>query len=340
MVNSYDSVIQEHFDIQDHNTRRTLLSIDEADQTKVLESLTGKLYESIMEKVDDIDFGSIPETKGDITKVENYDKLLECINVIKEILISYKQNTDPVDNILLAIKNVSDRKDLFSKAYAFNLVLPILLYQTVTLSIVSSVSLIIATSIEFVKDAGADNYSIKFDKVAYAKSKDNMLYQNLVKFNKCCSNGDIDRCLDQIFTVNSKHLLGLDALGIVSIFATIGIITNIIPIMRELVFFFYNTRQSMSDYFTIQAELLQVNAELVRNNNVSTTSTKDRREIARKQQAISDFFKKIGNALSVDVKTSEAKAKKQVAENKKLYKIDDIDVDKLESLDSGTSSIF
>ena len=53
----YESIIQENFDIQDTITRKTLLTIDEADQTKVLDSLTSKLYQSIMDKVDDIDFG-------------------------------------------------------------------------------------------------------------------------------------------------------------------------------------------------------------------------------------------------------------------------------------------
>lgn len=77
----YESIIQENFDIQDTITRKTLLTIDEADQTKVLDSLTSKLYQSIMDKVDDIDFGSIPESKGDITAVQNYDQMIECIGV-------------------------------------------------------------------------------------------------------------------------------------------------------------------------------------------------------------------------------------------------------------------
>ena len=42
-----------------------------------------------------------------------------------------------------------------------NIDLPILLYNTIVLSIVSSVSLIIATSIEFIKNTGTESYQIR-----------------------------------------------------------------------------------------------------------------------------------------------------------------------------------
>ena len=196
----YESIIQENFDIQDTITRKTLLTIDEADQTKVLDSLTSKLYQSIMDKVDDIDFGSIPESKGDITAIQNYDQMIECIGVIKSILVEYRQDLDPVENIQEAIQNIQDRKDTFMKAFNLNMDFPILLYNTIVLSIVSSVSLIIATSIEFIKDAGDQGFDIKFDKVSYVKSKNSILYQNLTKFNKECKNGEIDKCLNHIIS--------------------------------------------------------------------------------------------------------------------------------------------
>ena len=143
----YEDIMMEHFDINDDYTRKTLLSINEADQNKVLESLTSKLYQSIMDKVDDIDFGSIPDSKGDITKIENYDKLLETISVIKSILVEFRQDTSIVDTIQLSIENVQERKDLFMKGFMYGLDLPVIMYNTIVLSIISATSLIIATSI-------------------------------------------------------------------------------------------------------------------------------------------------------------------------------------------------
>ena len=64
--------MNEHFDIYDNRTRNILLAVNEADQDGVMKSLADKLYSHIVEKVDDIDFGTIPLSKGDITKIDNY----------------------------------------------------------------------------------------------------------------------------------------------------------------------------------------------------------------------------------------------------------------------------
>jgi len=337
---AYESIISEHFDILDNNTRHTLLTINEADQNKVLESLTSKLCQSIIDKVDDIDFGSIPNSKGDITQIQNYDNLLECISVIKNILIEYKQDLAPINTILEAISNIQSRTDLWSRAFSIKLDLPVLMYNTIVLSIISSVSLIIATSIEFIKDAGDASFDIKFDKVAYVKTKDNLLFNNLKRFNSSCQSGELDRSLDHIFKSASKQLAGASVLTIISIVGVVGIITNIIPILRELVFFFYNTKQQVSDYFAIQADLLQMNAEYVKSNPNSDLSAVERKEISKKQNKVVEVFRKIANTLTIDNKTSEAKTKRDVESNKKKYNVDDITDTKLDSAEDDYSSIF
>lgn len=332
----YEDILMEYFDITDYRTRKVLLNINEADQNKVLESLTSKLYSSIIAKVDDIDFGSIPDSKGDITKIENYDKLIETIGIIKSILVEFRQDTTTTDTIQLAIQNIQERKDLFAKGFMYNLELPIMLYNTIVLSIVSATSLIIATSIEFVKDAGSMDYSIKFDKVAYVKSKDNLLYSNLAKFNKACATKEVDKCIEHVIKNGSRQLLG-DTLGIVSFMAVVGIIVSIIPIMRELIFFFFNTKQQLSDYFTIQADLLTINAEYVKQNSMMDKTDKERREIAKKQTKFADMFRKIGNDLAVDAKNADTKTKKDLKTEDRKYKLDEVTPEKL---DSAPSSLF
>lgn len=239
---------------------------------------------------------------------------------IKSILVEYRQDLDPVENIQEAIQNIQDRKDTFMKAFNLNMDFPILLYNTIVLSIVSSVSLIIATSIEFIKDAGDQGFDIKFDKVSYVKSKNSILYQNLTKFNKECKNGEIDKCLNHIISTGTKQLMGVDALTVVGFAAVVAILINIVPIMRELVFFFFHAKQSVADYFAIQADLLQINSEYVRNNTLAGTE-KERKEIAKKQSKIAQKFRKIANAFEVNVKTSEKKAQKDIKDSKKNIRL-------------------
>lgn len=330
---AYESIISEHFNMHDDYTRHTLLTINEADQNRVMESLTSKLYQSIMDKVDDIDFGSIPASKGDITQMQNYDQLIECIGVIRDILVEYRQDLDLINVITDAIKNIQDRVDVWRKGFALKMDLPVLLYDTIVLSIVSSVSLIIATSIEFIKDAGDASFDIKFDKVAYVKNKDAVLFDNLRKFNKSCDTGELDNSLDHIFKAASKQFTGLEVLTVVSIVGVVGIITNIIPILRELIFFFYNTKQNVSDYFAIQADLLQINAQNVNDNPNLNLSASERKEVVKKQQNVAGVFRKISNAFAIDAKTAQSKASRDVADNKKKYNVNDIVDSKLDSAD-------
>ena len=67
----FTKVMNEHFDIYDDRTRKILLAVNEADQNTIMKSLADKLYSHIVNKVDDIDFGTIPLSKGDITKIDN-----------------------------------------------------------------------------------------------------------------------------------------------------------------------------------------------------------------------------------------------------------------------------
>ena len=323
--------ITQNFNLSDDDTLAVLCHIDEADKNMVVDSLASKLYDKIVAKVADIDYGSIPETKGDITKLENYTELLETINIISNIVEEYKMKPECIDIVIDAIENIKDRTDLWEKAYYLNTSFPIIFYNTIVLSIVSSVSLLISTSIEFIKDSTNEDYQIKFDKIAYMKSKDNILFQNLKKFNDACNKGEVDKAFEAVLD-KSKQFAGVDDLTIVSGFALAAIVITIIPIMRELIFFFFSSKQQISDYFIIQAELIQMNSEYVKNN--PTMDSKSRKEISKKQDKIAQNFKKIGNALAVDVKTAERKAKAEIAKDKSTkYKITDVIDSKPDSLD-------
>lgn len=189
----------ECFDMSDKDTRARLISMNEADHSKVLTSLTVRLYDHIVKKTDRIDFGEIPKTKGDMKKLSNYDDLIECLEIIRGMLVEYKENTAPVDQISLAAANIVGRKDKFMVAFSNNAEFPIMLYNVTVLGIYASLSYIIASCIEFIKKPRDDAFEISLDRVAYAKSKDYILFDCLAKFNAGCADGTIDRCIEATY---------------------------------------------------------------------------------------------------------------------------------------------
>jgi len=301
----------EYFDKEDKMTRAVLLSVNEADQNLVMTSLANKLYKHITDKVDDIDFGTIPNSRGDITKIDNYDGLVDCTNIIAEVLQQYHQDTKNVEIVSAALQNMIDRRDMFEKAYKLNIEMPIVIYNTIALSIVSGVSLIIASTIEFIKMPDDQGFNISVDRVSAVKTKDAVLYRDLEKFNRMCSDGSFDKAMDYVMKQNANNFAGAGfVFGVSSTVVILGILLSLIPLIRELIFFFYYSRSKASNYFDAQSSLLLINAANIENN--LTRDEKKKKEIVAKQKKIAEIFKKISNTLKVETKTGEKKAESEI----------------------------
>ena len=322
------------FDITDKMTRAVLLSVNEADQNAVMTSLANKLYQHIVDKVDDIDFGTIPLSKGDVTKIDNYEQLTDCINIIAEILQQYHQDTNSIEIIATALQNIIDRTDMFTKAYKLNVEMPIIIYNTMVLSVVSSVSFMISACIEFIK-SGDEGFQISLDKVALSKTMNNVLFKDLTKFNKTCASGEFDKAMEYVINQNTKNFTGMAMYNLSSIAVFLGILLLIIPIIRELIFFFYYSRCKVSDYFEAQASLLTMNAYNIESN--LTKGDKDKKEIANKQKKIAEKFKKLANAIKIKNKVGEANSQKDIKKlDDKKYKQDEV----LDSIPDSSNSIL
>lgn len=336
----FNEAVDGRLDYTDMDTLNTVCSINEADRAAVLTSLTSKLYDSIVDKVDDIDFGSIASSKGDITKIENYEQLLDTVQVLRQIITEYHQDTEPVDVVIDAIANIRDMKPLWVKGYQMNLSMPIITYQSMTLACVSSISLLIATSIEFIKDTSSTDYKIALDKTAYNKTKDNLLYVNLKRFNQSCKDGSMEKIMQYVISTKVKNFAGAAAIagGTSVVFLIIKVL---IPIIRECIYFFYHARQSASDYFAVQADLLQVNA-----NNLQYSadiSDEDKAVIYSKQNNIAGKFRKFSNVLSIKFKKAENDTHKTIkSDDTHKYKISDLTDEKLDSADiePGRTGLF
>lgn len=329
-------VFNSHMDLNDSKTRKAILSMNEAEQNSALTALTSRLYDNIVAKVDDIDYGEIPSTKGDITKLSNYPKIRDCIDVLRDILKEYKQDPAPINEVALALGNIETRKDLFGRAFRMDVELPIITYNNIVLSIINSVSYMIATCIEFIKTPNKDNFQIVLNKVAYAKTKSNLLFTNLKKFNKCCDDRNFDKSMEHIINEYVKVHEGAALSAITSsswagpVLAIAGVIIMIIPIIKELVFYFYYVKMRVSEFFDLQADLLQMNAYNVENN--STVDEKKKEKIVANQLKISGFFRTMANKFAINSKKAEVEATREIEKQNKAIKIDELDTNNVSAL--------
>lgn len=332
--NEFRKAMNEYFDINDTMTRKVLLAIDENDQNKVLASLTSKLYDNIVNKVDDIDFGEIPMSKGDITKLSNYQALLDCNNTMSQLLKEFKQDTEPVDTIFTAIDNIRNSANIWKRAFTGNIELPMVMYNTIVLAIIEATTYLITMCIEYIKIPSEDSFQLVIDKSALSRSKDHMIFDNLRKFNDSYKKGQITSAMEYIIKENVKNFTGEIGMG-TALFGITAILFCIIPILRELIFLFYYTRVRISEYFETQANLLQMNAYNVEQNRMDLTK-EQKKNISKKQIKIAERMRTISKKFAVEMKESEVKASKDIASENKKQKIDDV----VDELPDSASSLF
>lgn len=315
-------------DISDKETRICVSCVNESEQQEILLGVTNKLYEKIEAKVTDIDFGTIPQSKGDFVKIDNIDMVTEAITDMKKIYIEYKQPLTYINIITDAIENLVELKNEFQRCFLTNTDLGILIYNTTAVSVISAVSLLISSTIDFIVDPKTKSIEVSVDKVGVSKGKELLQLKTLVEFNNLCKGNKLKKVLNDLIKVSSKNLLGTSALAVIG--ASISLIFLIVPILRELIYYFYYCRATVAEYFKIQNEMIMLNA--------ARLEMAGDQKIASKQRKLVDGFRTIADFLEVDAKTASNKSDNELKQDKKeKYKIDDV----TESLpDSAASSLF
>ena len=179
-------------DMNDKETRLTCTVVNEAEQDELFRNITDKITMNIT----DIDFVSILDSEGDITKIENYELLVDALQDLEDLYTRYRhrQNLTLIYVVKDAIENVKVNKGLFIIAFAPRADLPMMTYNTTVLSIVASISFLISATatIEFFVDPKTKNLNLAIDSaVLKGNSNDKLLLDNLVKFNKLCKDKNL-----------------------------------------------------------------------------------------------------------------------------------------------------
>ena len=349
----YMQIVSEAFDLSDYATKKKVLFCNEAKKVDNIEFIVTRLYELIKADCTGIDFGSIPKSKGVVTRIDNYADLVDCINQVHELVRNYKEKTDIVDEISTALDNIHQRERQFTKAFTLNIELPIMIYNMTVLGIVSSVSLLLSSCVEYIKN-GHDSFSVSFDKVGYYKSKDHVLYQYLTMFNRNCASKSMDKLIDDCIKNNmiaesveeDEELEPVDEISLGYTLKTAGkavlsgnkekqaqaarvvgktivrsikqhpVVACIIAAGAVIILFFryfkyiarwyLGTRMKIADWFEIQAEFLQINAENLKYRD-DDKGDDHKKQVYQNQMKWVERFKNIANKIAI----SDAKAKKE-----------------------------
>lgn len=382
MVYDFNQIMREYMDYSNMDTVHAIAEAS-SNQNQMIVALTSKLYDMITAKADKVDFSTISRSRGDITKIEKYDQLVECIDVIRNIVVAYKEDTHPVDVVSMALDNLKSRTNMFKRAFVIGSPVPIMTYNNIGMAVVYSVSFLISTCIEYIKEPGAETFRMALDTVAYNKTDSNLLFSNLESFNESCKSGDFDKamevvlnqskvkresaeievkpdspfltpeqiqngvvvhddkddCGDQTVQEGLGTALTIGAVGYGISRGLLFLVKQLIPVLRNITYFWFSSKQKFSDYWAAQADLLEMNAYQLQYNNTMDLDRK--KKIIDKQLKIAAKWRTRANKWSVDYTTSKKNAENMSNVEAKKFAASDINYNSNEpTIDPSNSVIF
>lgn len=306
--------------------------LNEDVQSGLSDAVLSKMFELTVGKYSKIDFSDIERSRGDITKIKYYANLRECI----DILLDIHTTTDKIPGVLAvsaALSNMLNLKKAFEHAFRTKNNVAIMVYNAIMYAIMEATSYLIATSVDFVKSENDTEFTVN----VYTDSKQHMLIEQLVKFNKTVDDGslvkfiketeNVEDTMNEATTIDALAKFGLEkALGFYQAHkqgiktgakivggtaAVIWIACNIVPFVREIIYWIYKTRQKISDAAQIQAEFLETNIEILKSQN----NDKNQKIISRQEKAIKRF-KAIAKIFSLESDKAQRDAKKEISDDK------------------------
>lgn len=279
-------------------------------------TLVQGLYKTILDRKE-CDFGDIPSSKGDIEKCKYYKSTVESLDVLTELMVRNEIPITDVEIVKEAISNVKKYKPTFEMAFNLKQDYLILFYNTIVMAIVDATSMIIAEYMNYL--VGPEQSKYDSVKSRNDKSRGRISLDNLQRFNNEVKVGHFDTMANYMLDSQRKNFTGT---GIVITGVVIAALTSVVPITRELIYFYYSSRVKLSDYLNLQADFLELNKLGVESSN---KSAQQKKEILKKQEKIILKCRRTADKLKINDEDIGALSKKKVQSDNAQFSLKNIE---------------
>lgn len=290
-----------------YEEKMKIYALNEAEQAVINDKMVGNIYQSALKKRD-INFDTIPISKGDIKKFDGYDNMITTIDMLRQLSKKFGIKISELDIVETAIGNIRAYRKTFEDAFTFNNDFLTLYYNSLVYACVEAVSLILSSYVEYVKTVTALEFKLKKGKGMYG----NVCIANLRKFNNTVKSGEFAKFANNILSKNKQQFLGT---GIAATTA-LGLALSIVPILRQLIYYFYESRMSVGQYLEQQAEFLRINQEQM---NTDGMSPAEKDKVIRKQKETADKLDRWAEKIKVNSKISDKNSESKLKQDNKQW---------------------
>ena len=276
------------------------------------------LFNNVIEK-GHVDFGNIPSSKGNIENYEGYKNFVEIIDIITKIATDRRDSNvlSYVTTIRTAITNMKLLAPYYEKAFRLKNDYLEIEYNTLVYTIVQAVSAILYEFVDFIKIPDEPTFKISLKNTKYRANA--FYFDQLAKFNNVNAKMKYKSYLESILSGDGKNFTGEMAIGIG---VTVAIALAIIPILRSLVYHFYNVKADLSNCLAQQAYFLEINKASVESNQNFDQKKKDK--ILMKQEKVKNLCLRLSEKLRVNHINAVKSGDMNVTSDNKLLTLDTI----------------
>lgn len=303
--------------------------LTEAEQAVVNDRMVGNLYQSALKK-GHINFDHIPNSKGDIQRVDGYENMTATLNVLRGLSKKFGIIIPEIDVVENALNNIRMHKPIFDKGFKLNIDFLQMYYNTLVYACIESTSLILSSYVEYTRTVNNVEFRIKKGKGIYG----NVCLDSLNKFNKQVKDGSFVKFANGLFSKNGENFLGAIKTGVQvagkmgipvgpvgGVMALVAVAASIVPVIRELIYYFYESRMQVSEYLSQQKEFLEMNEF---NLNSSSMDAQKRNKILDKQRNVINKMEKISDKIRVNQQIANKNANGKIKEDNKEYTLSSV----------------
>ena len=308
-----------------YTEKSKIYALTEAEQAIVNDRMVGNLYQSALKRRD-IDFGDIPNSRGDIQKFGGYDNMIATVSMLKELTKKFGIKMAELNIVEDAIDNIRIQKRVFEKGYQLDIDFIKMYYQALVLACVDATTLLLASYVDFTKTVNNIDFQIKKGKGISG----NICLDSLDKFNKTVKDGSFVKFANSLLNKKRENfggsipLIGAAATPAGSVFVAATLAASIVPILRGLLFFFYDSKMAFSEKLAYQKELLEMNKASLDANSMDAQK---RMKVMNKQQKYIEKLDRMSDKIRVTHQLANKSSAEAIADDNKNYNINDINND-------------
>lgn len=232
-------------------------------------------------------------SKGELNKIKHFEDTENCLKLLRnDGNPQVSQGAVTVSELLMHLKS---RQNSFKRGFSLEKTSLEIIYTTLTATVVKATSILI----------GQSEYGYGYNQKMF-NIFDNMILKGITYTNGLFKNGKVDDFARTVLSMRAPITEGLFT-PFTSLFTLIG--TSILNIIRNFVYWIYDSSRETGDYFEQQALYLQLHEVEIKNNPNLTEAQK--KEIIAKQRKWSERLLALADTFQIeDVKAAKEAAKK------------------------------